>query len=68
MLSNVSTKTGEKIMTINDLRDQDPMFFDYLVDDIKDTFDGDLNMTIKELANQFDLPVNIVKSILIGEI
>ena len=68
MLSNVSTKTGEKIMTINDLRDQDPMFFDYLVDDIKDTFDGDLNMTIKELANQFDLPVNIVKSILMGEI
>ena len=55
-------------MTINDLRDQDPMFFDYLVDDIKDTFDGDLNMTIKELANQFDLPVNIVKSILMGEI
>lgn len=55
-------------MTINELKDQDPMFFDHLVDDIKNTFDSNLNITIKELSGQFDLPVNVIKSILMDEI
>ena len=54
-------------MNIAELKEQDPMFFDHLSEEIKDTFDGDLNITLRELASQFDLPVSIVKSILMDD-
>ena len=54
-------------MNIAELKEQDPMFFDHLSEEIKDTFDGDLNITLRELAEQFDLPVSVVKSILMDD-
>ena len=47
-------------MTIQELEDHDPLFFDYLVDEILASTD----LTIKELSINFDLPINIIKQIL----
>tara|TARA_R110002020_G_scaffold65654_3_gene173267 strand:+ start:905 stop:1057 length:153 start_codon:yes stop_codon:yes gene_type:complete len=47
-------------MTIQELEDNDPVFYDYLVDEILDQKD----LTIKELSINFDLPINIIKQIL----
>ena len=52
-------------MTMEQLKENDPLFYDeFLKDDIKDAFDSDLNITLKELAQQFDLPTSVVKDIL----
>ena len=47
-------------MTIQELEDHDPLFYDYLVDEIISQKD----LTIKELSVNFDLPINIIKQIL----
>jgi len=52
-------------MTLEQLKENDPLFYDeFLKDDIKDAFDSDLNITLKELAQQFDLPTSVVQEIL----
>tara|TARA_R110002072_G_scaffold118073_2_gene249268 strand:- start:175 stop:327 length:153 start_codon:yes stop_codon:yes gene_type:complete len=47
-------------MTIEELENYDPLFYDYLVDEILASTD----LTIKELSTNFDLPINIIKQIL----
>ena len=47
-------------MTIEDLKENDPLFFDYLVDEI---FEGK-DLSPKELSINFDLPISIILKIL----
>ena len=47
-------------MTIEDLEDNDPVFYDYLVDEI---FEGK-DLSPQQLANKFDLPISIILKIL----
>lgn len=39
-----------------------------LIDEIEDTFDCNPNMTVRELANMFKLPVKTIKDILLKRI
>tara|TARA_R100001086_G_scaffold175024_1_gene96299 strand:+ start:61 stop:273 length:213 start_codon:yes stop_codon:yes gene_type:complete len=63
---NRNIVTGRKDnMTLEQLKENDPLFYnEFLKDDIKDAFDGDLNITLKEIAQQFDLPTSVVQEIL----
>ena len=47
-------------MTIEELKDHDPLFFDYLVDEI---FEGK-DLSPQQLAENFDLPISIILKIL----